>query len=267
LFKKPSPLTPWLFACAVIANNVAMNFQFVLDPSGNAIAVIMIMISVTGALIMDWRAFTFTMLATGVATTWTLLTYMHVGAEGWIVAAYTAMGMSALILWGRSQTAGRLAQASLLARELATTDSLTGLLNRRGIDLEEVHIHRRAIREKSTIFAMFCDIEGLKLVNDTDGHSAGDLLLVSMSDALTRAVRPDDLVARWGGDEFVIVGVGQSPDPDEFIERLHTQLAQSPLPHSWDRGVTVGIASGEVDSLPEIIEQADINMYQHRNRP
>jgi diguanylate cyclase (GGDEF)-like protein len=242
-----------------------MNFQYVQDPAGNAIAVIMIMLSVTGALIMDWRAFIFTMVLTGIATTWTLLKYMPSGAEGWITAAYTAMGMSALLLWGRAQSAGRLAEASVLAKELATTDSLTGLLNRRGIDLGEVQVHRRAIREKTTIFAMYCDIEGLKFVNDTEGHAAGDLLLVSFSRALANAVRPEDLVARWGGDEFVIIGVGQPPDAMEFAERLQAQIRLGQFPQSWDLGVTIGVAVGEVDTLPALIEQADRNMYQQRN--
>lgn len=262
----PRNYVPWLFGLAVITNNLVMNFQFVIDPTGNSIAVIMIMLSVTGALIFDWRAFIVVAGVANTVTAWTFFTHMETGAEEWIIAALTATAMSALILWGRTQTATALAQAAIQAAELATIDPLTGLLNRRGIEHMELALHRRALREQQFVFVMFCDIDGLKYVNDTDGHGAGDVLLSAVSRALTQAVRPDDLVARWGGDEFLVIGLGQVPAAHEFKERLDRQLASEPLPPSWTRGITIGSSLGFNQPLPEIIEQADAAMYQQRHR-
>ena len=262
----PAKYVPWLFAAAVITNNVVMNFQYVIDPTGNAVGVILILLSVTGALILDWRAFFVVVIITMSVTSWTLLHYMEKGAEGWITAALTAAGMSALLLWGRVQTASKLADAALQAAELATTDPLTGLFNRRGIEQTELAFHRRALREQQFIFVMFCDIEGLKHVNDHDGHAAGDQLLNAVARALTQAVRPDDLVARWGGDEFIVVGIGQAPDSKAFKARLDAALVSQPLPRSWHGAVTTGTSMGFNQPLPELIEQADAAMYKQRHR-
>lgn len=98
--------------------------------------------------------------------------------------------------------------AALLRRELevqASTDPLTGLLNRRALELAaEEHI-LNGNRTHSPISAIVLDLDGFKRVNDSFGHHCGDAMLLAISSCLQRAMRPQDLLARIGGDEFAIL--------------------------------------------------------------
>jgi len=103
----------------------------------------------------------------------------------------------------RDITERRLAEDSI--RHLATHDTLTGLPNR-ALFLEELgRSIRDARREGQQLALLFVDLDHFKIINDTLGHDAGDLLLKQMSSALRDCLRPNDLVARLGGDEFVVL--------------------------------------------------------------
>ena len=103
----------------------------------------------------------------------------------------------------RDITERRLAEDSI--RHLATHDTLTGLPNR-ALFLEELGSSiREARREGHQLALLFVDLDHFKIINDTLGHDAGDLLLKQMSTALRDCLRPNDLVARLGGDEFVVL--------------------------------------------------------------
>lgn len=104
----------------------------------------------------------------------------------------------------------------LLAQDrLATTDGLTGVLNRRAFverTTEELH---RASRASSALTLLYLDLDGLKRVNDTQGHDAGDALLLRFTDVVLAVVRDSDVVARLGGDEFAVLL------PDSDTARAH----------------------------------------------
>ena len=103
----------------------------------------------------------------------------------------------------RDITERRLAEDSI--RHLATHDTLTGLPNR-ALFLEELERSMRdARRERQQLALLFVDLDHFKIINDTLGHDAGDLLLAQMAKALRDCLRPSDLVARLGGDEFVVL--------------------------------------------------------------
>ena len=77
------------------------------------------------------------------------------------------------------------------------------------------------------IFAIFVDIDGLKLANDRHGHAFGDEVIEVAGHAVLASVRGGDLVARYGGDEIVVVGIGQHPDPEAFSRRLDEHVTAS----------------------------------------
>lgn len=154
---------------------------------------------------------------------------------------------------------------------LATTDPLTGLLNRRGFLLVSSHECRLARRHRQRILVLFIDVDGLKQVNDSAGHAAGDSLLVQVAAALRSACRESDLVGRWGGDEFVVLAVDAGGDFEAIYRaRLSSLLAASrrDVPGRLQGlGVSIGSAvllPTETESIDDAIASADLRMLQEK---
>jgi diguanylate cyclase (GGDEF)-like protein len=110
-------------------------------------------------------------------------------------------------------------------------------------------------------------------VNDRLGHEAGDLVLVAVAFALRAVARVSDVPARWGGDEFVLLGHGAPPDERDLEERIAGQRRQLPrgITEAWPPRVTVGLgpgrlgADGETD-IAGLVDQADRGMYEGHRR-
>ena len=151
----------------------------------------------------------------------------------------------------------------------ATHDPLTGLASRTLLVDRLQHALSRRRREPETVVAvLFVDLDGFKAVNDGLGHAAGDDALVRVSRALEATVRPEDTVARYGGDEFVVVAEGLA-SPDEagrLAERLAGAVAQVSVPGHPLRA-SVGYALAQTDDNPDaILRVADDMMYEKKRR-
>ena len=161
-----------------------------------------------------------------------------------------------------------LAQALERIRQLATHDDLTGLLNRRAM-LDRMQLEqRRSLRSGSPLLIAQLDIDHFKAVNDTHGHAAGDLVLQSFADTVRRNVRDTDVLARWGGEEFVLL-LCDTPAADAvtLMERLRqaVQAMQVPVPQSGGP-ITVTVSIGlarhtPADPLAGTLERADQALY------
>ena len=161
-----------------------------------------------------------------------------------------------------------LAQALEQIRQLATHDDLTGLLNRRAM-LDRMQLEqRRSLRSGSPLLIAQLDIDHFKVVNDTHGHAAGDLVLQSFADTVRRNVRDTDVLARWGGEEFVLL-LCDTPAADAvaLMERLRqaVQAMQVPVPQG-DGPITVTVSIGlarhtPADPLAGTLERADQALY------
>jgi diguanylate cyclase (GGDEF)-like protein/PAS domain S-box-containing protein len=136
-----------------------------------------------------------------------------------------------------------------LAR-LANTDPLTGLLNRRGF--EAAMRERFGTRRETDRFAlMIVDVDRFKEINDTAGHPTGDALLTALADAMAERLRADDLLARMGGDEFVLCLDGATKDEAAAVaEDLRATIAALTVPGPGSRPVGTTVSIG-VAAFPE----------------
>ncbi|GGQ58829.1 MULTISPECIES: GGDEF domain-containing protein [Streptomyces] len=164
--------------------------------------------------------------------------------------------------------AAGLAQTERLeeARRLAFTDALTGLANRRAVDvrLEEAVERHRA--EGVVVSLVVCDLNGLKRVNDTRGHAVGDRLLERFGSVLSLcgAMLPGALAARLGGDEFCLLAVG--PPADDVV-KVADDLCRRAGDLELGEGVACGVAStqdpiGPVTSARRLFRLADAAQYR-----
>ncbi|MFF2652031.1 diguanylate cyclase domain-containing protein [Streptomyces sp. NPDC058045] len=167
-----------------------------------------------------------------------------------------------------SVVAAGLAQSERLeeARQLAFTDALTGVANRRAVDMrldEAVELHRV---EGTVVSLVVCDVNGLKHVNDTQGHAVGDRLLERFASVLSLcgAMLPGTLAARLGGDEFCLLAVG--PEADEVV-RVAGELCRRAEELRIGEGVACGVAStgdpiGALRSARRLFRLADAAQYR-----
>jgi diguanylate cyclase (GGDEF)-like protein len=204
------------------------------------------------------------------------------------VAADPAMTQDQLVAWIRAitvvvastviavvvnrrlhRTEQEVTDALAFAHDATVHDTLTGLANRRGLAMLGAQILETARRRGDAVYCMFLDVDGLARVNTELGHQAGDDVLLTVSEALSRSTRATDAVARWGDDEFVVVGPGTGLAPLEMERRVRSRcLENSPLSRDqWAARISAGGAvlepwdDGNVDTL---LRQADREMHLRR---
>ena len=142
-------------------------------------------------------------------------------------------------------------------------DHLTGVLNRRG--LEEGITALLDDRRSTNVTVLYCDLDDFKGINDTLGHATGDEVLEAVTDEMSRELRPDDLIGRWGGDEFLIVLVGLEPnDVTAVIDRIKQRLADRTDVLSNKTGISAAIGRADAepdDDFETLLRRADAAMY------
>ncbi|WP_369052511.1 GGDEF domain-containing protein [Kineococcus terrestris] len=151
-------------------------------------------------------------------------------------------------------------RAEEMLRELASTDPLTGLLNRRALFQEAAAALDPAGEGCGVVCA---DLDGFKRVNDEHGHAVGDAVLVEVAARLRSAVRDGDVVARTGGDEFVLLLRGAGCDPADAAARAARAAAAGPLARAHGVGVSAGwVRAAAGDDVDEVLSRADERMYE-----
>ncbi|MBA4789761.1 MAG: sensor domain-containing diguanylate cyclase [Rhizobiales bacterium] len=165
---------------------------------------------------------------------------------------------------GHLRDLSALSAAKAALERRSVTDELTGLYNRRGF------FERAAKLDGADgIQVLFVDLDGLKAVNDRDGHAAGDDLLRRAGQCLTAAAAPGDLVARLGGDEFCMLVVRPKESAEALSARVqaavdaHNGRTAEGAPLSFSIGVAQGAAEGS-SGIAELVARADHLMYGHK---
>ncbi|MBI5640629.1 MAG: GGDEF domain-containing protein [Nitrospirae bacterium] len=157
-------------------------------------------------------------------------------------------------------------------RALSLTDELTGLYNRRGFFALTEQQLRIANRLKKGIFMLYADLDGLKSVNDSLGHQEGDQMLIETAAALKESFREADIVARIGGDEFVVLPIGTHEVGFDIVsKRLQKNLdIRNELKKiGYTLSLSIGIAHYDPEkpcTIDELLAQADRAMYEQKKK-
>jgi diguanylate cyclase (GGDEF)-like protein/PAS domain S-box-containing protein len=189
-----------------------------------------------------------------------------------------------LVALSHQNADGDISHISMIARDIserknfeealqhrATHDDLTGLPNRFFLMDRFNSALQHAKRNRSHIAVLFIDLDNFKRVNDSFGHSAGDQLLIQVSERLKNCLRPNDTIARNGGDEFTII-ITDLPNYDSalsVLSKLHhtvdnpVHVEGTDIYASFSTGVAIYPEDG--DCMEDLLKHADIAMYQAKN--
>lgn len=189
-------------------------------------------------------------------------------ATDWTAAYAAALGLGAVLLAARRRSVREFAEAKAELRHAAGHDALTGLVNRHGLQTAGPTLMALARRDGRNVFAAFIDIDRLSEINNQYGHGAGDEVITTVSNALVSNVRQADIVSRWGGDEIVLVGIGDGPEADRIEDAVRDFALRNSAVPGWDGQVSVGVTTvASTDtSFETLILTADAAMYDRRGR-
>lgn len=156
-------------------------------------------------------------------------------------------------------------------KELALIDELTGIFNRRAfLNLSDNRL-KLARRRSKNVFFVFCDIDKLKLINDQYGHSEGDFILKQFADVLKNSFRESDIVARYAGDEFIVLASNvRQEDKEVILQRIYDNLLIKNQQINKPYAISASFGSVLIEpkaetTLEEIIKEIDELMYREKN--
>lgn len=165
-----------------------------------------------------------------------------------------------------------LTEANRQLDDLANTDILTGLPNRRYALQRLAREWDGAVRDDKPIACMMIDADGFKTINDTHGHDAGDAVLRALAKQLQHAVRTDDIVCRLGGDEFLVICPGTPlAGAMKLAESIRSDVAAMRVPAGngeWRGSVSVGVAArtAAMQRHEDLVKAADLGVYAAKRK-
>jgi diguanylate cyclase (GGDEF)-like protein len=254
---------------AMTASDAAVHLAITGDPQETVSFFILVV--ALGAALLRWSWFV--PCAAGVWLAW-LGAVVSVGGDAmtwwhWFFSMIAASFLGAVVLLLRRRSLDLAASTLRDAVRAATEDPATGLANRRGLELLSTELVALGRRSGEIVHCTFLDVDGLKTINDEQGHDTGDRVILAVAEAIRGTCRAGDVVARWGGDEFVVVGMGPSEPPHECESRVAAHLAAH---HPDDPTLTrLSISVGRAELAPwdegdteSLLWRADHDMYLRR---
>lgn len=188
-----------------------------------------------------------------------------------ILSFLTTTFLSACYEYSRQQSYQYVKDLSLEYEKLSKYDPLTGVSNRRDATNKLEHEQRRIALDNKKLSIILCDVDHFKQVNDEFGHDVGDQVLIQLAELFSSSMRQRDLVARWGGEEFLIM----LPDTDTegahlVAEKIHDSLAKLSIDIDGAKPeVTISMGVAEVnadDDIKQAISLADKYLYEAKRR-
>jgi diguanylate cyclase (GGDEF)-like protein len=215
-----------------------------------------------GWSVLAWVAAAAVAVDTG-ARTWSAW-----GTSAVVVAA--AAGLVAVMRAGVQALERTLDEVRENAASEAVRDSLTGAVNRRGLEMLGLPLVENARRQGEAVHCLFVDVDDFKGVNASAGFEFADQVLITVTEAISSSVRATDSVARWSADQFVVVGPGTGTSPLELERRVRARFAHlDPGPGAtWKGRVSIGSATlvpWDEGGLDELIGRAEQDMRLRRS--
>lgn len=195
-----------------------------------------------------------------------LTTYSYEFKSRLLYSFMTIIFLSAFYELSREQSYAHVEKLRDEFENQALHDQLTKLPNRRHIKEQLKHEYQRTVRSKESFSILLADVDRFKQINDQYGHDAGDQVLCSLSKRFKRSIRKQDLVARWGGEEFLfMLPTTQAKDAEDVANKIRDAVAAQPI---WQNQrpvkVTISIGVAEIthkDSIDQAINLADKRLY------
>jgi len=249
--------------------------------TGSALQVVALVLAVTvaGAGLPEMRWF-----ASAVGVAWAAGVTGSVGAlvagtasgVAWqdpVVGAVALAAATLVALAARTDRERALASLVAVHRQVddeSVRDQLTGAANRRGLEMVAVPMIENARRQGEAVHCLFIDLDGFRVVNEELGTAQGDQVLSCVAEALRASIRTTDVLARWAGDEFVVIGPGTGTSPLEMERRVRSRLASDPpVPlEVWKGRISVGSATlvpWDDGDLHSLLRRADQDMALRRS--
>jgi diguanylate cyclase (GGDEF)-like protein len=264
---------------SVVALSAGLNGAAGLAETGQPqyAAWVMLAAAAAGVLVLGRRWYLGTILVLWVL--WCGASYIAInrGEGGHDTAVFAQLAMvilaatafSALVNNWRITALNDVAVARGRAADAEVRDSLTGVANISGLTLLGGQVIEAARRHGDAVHCLVLDVDGLGAVNHELGRLVGDEVLIGVADSLIGATRAGDVVARWGGDEFVVVGAGSGPSALEVERRVRAGIVEAPpaSPSVWPGRVSAGRAVKEPwddDTLQSLLERAHREMLLRR---
>lgn len=213
----------------------------------------------------------FSVLSAGTsALEWGMTPLIYAQAGGVLEAAFLLVALGERLMgWDRARRR---------ALRIASQDPLTGLGNRRALDEAFDTLEERVSSTGVPVYLAFIDLDNFKVINDRHGHDAGDAVLTHLARLLRSACRPDDVLIRYGGEEFaILVQAPHISQAVEVTERIRVEFAREPtnfegleLTHTLTAGIALAVSPDAPLDRTEAIRRADAALYegkrQGRNR-
>ena len=164
----------------------------------------------------------------------------------------------------RNKAAEMLEKANALLLKQANTDILTGISNRQKGSEQLTHEIQRAERYGTALSLIMFDLDRFKQINDIHGHDIGDKVLTDVATLVASNIRTSDLVARWGGEEFIVIVPGTNlAEAFVLAEKLRISIEHNQLPEIGPVTCSFGVASFHAGDTPDtLVKRADETMYQ-----
>ena len=277
---------PALTAAQMVFGVVTVEWGYLIaGPARNAALFPLLLIFTFGAFSLGWRRITW-LTAFAIASLVGCVLVLHsarTGDDNWSLADVdlrfdvTNVLMVIILLPALSLVAARLSAlrtrlsfqrgvlTELLAKvqELATHDELTGLANRRHM-LDRLAQEQGRFERKDHPFSIaIIDLDHFKRINDACGHAVGDAVLRAFADEATSTLRTGDLMARWGGEEFLLLLPDtHGPQAQASVMRLLERVRALPQPSGWPLSFSAGVTEHRAgESVAETVARADREMY------